>query len=304
MHTDMNKQDMALRIRDGAGYIAALDQSGGSTPTALATYGISPTAYSSDSEMFALMHAMRSRIMTSPAFSSNQVLGAILFDRTMDAEIAGVSVPTYLWQERGIVPFVKIDEGLSPLVDGVQLMRPMPKLPALLARAVERGVYGTKARSVIHSANAIGISSIVDQQISVAEKVLKSGLVPILEPEVSVSSDDKSEAEIILRDKLLESLTRYFGSENIILKLTLPDTVNFYKDLSSIACVDRVVALSGGYSLKEACQKLALNDTMIASFSRALLDRLRVDQSDEEFDAALQDVSDQIYAASVKKIYA
>lgn len=298
----MDKDAMAHRIEHDPGYLAALDQSGGSTPKALATYGLTAETYATPDAMFALMHEMRCRIMTAPAFSGEQVLGAILFDRTMDGTVEGMPVPAFLWQKKRIVPFVKIDQGLEAEAQGVQMMRPMAGLEALLERAAQRGVYGTKARSVIHTANSAGVSAVVQQQIVSAKRVLDAGLTPILEPEVSVKSSDKEDAERMLRDALLEALDIFSADEAVVLKLTLPEQPNFYDVLIQHPRVQRVVALSGGYSLDEACQRLTKNKGIIASFSRALLDRLRVSQSDEAFNAALQQVSDRIYDASVNKV--
>ncbi|MBR0560395.1 fructose bisphosphate aldolase [Neokomagataea sp. TBRC 2177] len=297
-----DRQEMARRIQRDLGYLAALDQSGGSTPSALAMYGVSPSAYSTEEEMFAAMHAMRCRIMKAPAFSGKQVLGAILFDRTMDALVDGISVPEFLWQKRRIVPFVKIDQGLLAEAQGVQMMRPLTNLETLLERASALGVYGTKARSVIHSADKVGIAAVVEQQMFYAERVLAAGLTPILEPEVAVQSHEKAAAEQILRDVLMENIKKLPESSRILLKITLPEVPNHYEKLNSDQRVLRVVALSGGYSLEDACKRLAQNEGMVASFSRALLDRLRISQDDEAFNAVLQKVSDLIYEASVKKI--
>nr|WP_294915587.1 fructose bisphosphate aldolase [uncultured Neokomagataea sp.] len=293
---------MAHRIQHDPGYLAALDQSGGSTPSALAMYGVLPKAYNTEEEMFAAMHAMRCRIMMSPAFSGEHVLGAILFDRTMDAQVDGISVPTFLWQKRRIVPFVKIDQGLSAEAQGVQMMRPLADIEALLERASALGVYGTKARSVIHSADKAGITAVVEQQMFYAERVLSAGLTPILEPEIAVQSCEKAAAEGMLRDVLLEKINNLSDKSRVLLKLTLPEVPNHYAQLNCDQRVLRVVALSGGYSLEEACRRLEQNEGMVASFSRALLDRLRISQDDEAFNSVLQKVSDLIYTASVKKI--
>ncbi|GBR45656.1 fructose-1,6-bisphosphate aldolase [Neokomagataea tanensis NBRC 106556] len=297
-----DRQEMARRIQRDPGYLAALDQSGGSTPSALATYGVLPDAYKTEEAMFDAIHAMRCRIMTAPAFSGQQVLGAILFDRTLGGEVKGVSVPSFLWQKRRIVPFVKIDQGLMAEAQGVQMMRPLRDVGTLLARASALGVYGTKARSVIHRADKAGIVAVVEQQIRYAECVIEAGLTPILEPEVSVKSSEKSEAEHILRDVLLDYVEKLPESNRIILKLTLPEIPNHYDDLNNDPRILRIVALSGGYSLTDACNRLARNNGMIASFSRALLDRLRIYQDDAEFNAVLKQVSDSIYDASVNKI--
>ncbi|MBD3765174.1 MAG: fructose bisphosphate aldolase [Rhodobacterales bacterium] len=285
------------QIARGAGFIAALDQSGGSTPKALRQYGVPETAYADEAGMFDLIHAMRARIIKSPAFTGDKVVGAILFEQTMDRTIDGIPTATYLWEQRGVVPFLKIDRGLEAEVDGCQLMKPIPGLEALLARAIAAGIYGTKERSVISAAHAAGIQAVVDQQFALGEQVLAAGLVPIIEPEVTISIADKAEAEAILRDALLAALDRV--SAPVMLKLTLPSVPNFYKPLVDHPRVLKVVALSGGYSRDQANAMLAQNTGIIASFSRALTEGLSAQQTDAEFDAMLGAAIDAIHAASV-----
>jgi len=296
----MNDNDMRIRMESGDGFIAALDQSGGSTPKALTGYGIEEGAWSSDEEMFELIHQMRSRIITSPVFTGDKVLGAILFERTMDGEIDGKPVPDVL-KERGVVPLIKIDKGLEAEADGVQLMKPMPDLDALLGRAKGLGVFGTKERSVINQANREGIEAVVEQQFDVARQVLGAGLVPIIEPEVNIKSPERAEADRILLEELQAALDGMDGDEQVMLKLSLPATPNLFAPLVAHPRVLRVVALSGGYSRPEACAELAKNRGMIASFSRALLEDLRHQMTDAEFDAALGQAIDEIYQASVNK---
>jgi fructose-bisphosphate aldolase class I len=293
--------EMRRRVRTGQGFFAALDQSGGSTPSALEHYGVPRSAYGSDEEMFRLIHEMRVRIMTAPAFTGDRILGAILFVGTMDGAVAGVPTPTFLWRERGIVPFVKIDQGLEEEAAGVQVMKPMPDLAPTLQRARALGVFGTKARSTIHRANAAGIAALVDQQFQVAERVSRVGLTPILEPEVLIDSPQKAQAEAMLRDALLRRLDALPEDRQVILKLTLPEQAGFYGTVAAHDRVDRVVALSGGYTQDEACARLAGSPHMIASFSRALIGGLRVGMSDAEFDAALGEAIARIYDASVDK---
>jgi fructose-bisphosphate aldolase, class I len=291
---------MAERMGSAEGFIAALDQSGGSTPKALALYGVPESAYSSEEEMFDQVHAMRTRIMTSPAFTSERVLGAILFEGTMDREVEGVPTATYLWEQRGVVPFLKVDQGLADEVGGMQLMKPMPDLDALLDRAVANGVFGTKMRSVIKRADAEGIDAVVAQQFAVGAQIRAKGLVPIIEPEVDINAPDKAEAEALLRDAILRHLeTVPDGPAGIMLKLTIPEVDDFYAPLIAHPRILRVVALSGGYPRDEANARLSRNTGMIASFSRALADGLHADQSAEEFDALLADSIDSIYAASI-----
>lgn len=284
------------RIRTGKGFLAALDQSGGSTPKALEHYGISRDAYSTEEEMFDLVHQMRTRIMTSPSFTDEFILGAILFEQTMDRTVEGQFTADYLWQARGIVPFLKVDQGLAQLEGGVQLMKPIAGLDALLKRAVNRNVFGTKMRSVISQAVPEGISRVVDQQFEYALQILKSGLVPIIEPEVDIHSADKSQSEVLLKQELLRHLDTLPDDSNVMLKLSIPTVDGFYSDLMQHPRVLRIVALSGGYSQAEANERLARNPGLIASFSRALAEGLFAGQTDEQFNETL--------AASIKKIYA
>ncbi len=294
----MSKDIQTQQMTSGAGFIAALDQSGGSTPKALKLYGIADDAYGSEAEMFDLIHAMRSRIIKSPAFSGERIVGVILFEMTMDRDIDGVPTAQYLWRERGVVPFLKIDKGLEEASDGVRLMKPMPGLDALLDRAVAAGIFGTKMRSVIDAASASGIKANVAQQFEIAARVLDHGLVPIIEPEVTISIADKAAAE----DMLLAELTRHLDAlpegRQVMLKLTLPETADLYAPLVDHPGVMRVVALSGGYSRDEANRRLAQNRGVIASFSRALTEGLSADQSDAAFDRLLAETIDSIYAAS------
>ena len=287
------------KIAMGDGFIAALDQSGGSTPKALRLYGIPEDGYASEAEMFDLVHAMRSRIAQAPAFSGDKVLGAILFEMTMDREIGGKPSARYLWQEHGIVPFLKVDKGLAAPENGVRLMKPMPGLDALLARGVAAGVFGTKMRSVIDAADATGIAANVDQQFEVARHILGHGLVPIIEPEVTISIPDKAEAEDILRAAIRAQLDALPEDQEVMLKLTLPESANLYQSLVNHPRVLRVVALSGGYTRDEANARLARNSGVIASFSRALTEGLSADQSDEAFNATLAASIDSIRAASM-----
>ena len=296
----MQESDMMAKMESGRGFIAALDQSGGSTPKALKGYGIVEGAWNDDEELFGLIHQMRSRIITSPAFSGEKVLGAILFERTMDGEIDGKPVPQVL-RERGVVPFIKIDKGLEAEANGVQLMKPMPDLASLLAHAKALGVFGTKERSVINLANRDGIAAVVGQQFEVARQVLDAGLVPIIEPEVNIKSPERAEADRILLDELVKALDSLPGNERVMLKLSLPTEPGLFDPLVDHPRVLRVVALSGGYSRPEACRELARNRGIIASFSRALLEDLRYQMSDEEFDRALGTAIDEIHAASTTK---
>ena len=286
------------KMRTGTGFIAALDQSGGSTPKALKLYGVEESAYSGDDEMFDLIHGMRTRIMTSPSFGGDRVLGAILFEMTMDRQVEGTPTATYLWDTKGVVPFLKVDKGLADVVDGAQVMQPMPELGALLDKAVAAGVFGTKMRSVIKEADPAGVAAVVDQQFEVAAQILAAGLVPIIEPEVDINSPSKAEAEALLRDRITERLADVDPSAPIMLKLTLPSEADFYADLVADERVLRVVALSGGYSREESNDLLARNHGMIASFSRALTEGLSAQQSDEEFDATLDATIASIVAAS------
>ncbi len=295
--------DMTSKIATGNGFIAALDQSGGSTPKALKGYGIEEGAWGSDEEMFGLIHQMRSRIITSPSFSGDKVLGAILFERTMDGQVDGKPTPRAL-KDKGVVPFIKIDKGLEDEANGVQLMKPMPELDALLGRAKDLGVFGTKERSVINLANREGIAAVVKQQFDVARQVLAAGLVPIIEPEVNIKSPERAEADAILLDELVRALDSMPGDEKVMLKLSIPAEAGLFDPLVDHPRVLRVVALSGGYSRPDACRELSKNRGMIASFSRALLEDLRHQMSDAEFDRALGQAIDEIYEASTDKVAA
>ena len=295
----MANTDQAAKVTEGNGFVAALDQSGGSTPKALKLYGVDEDQYSGEAEMFDMMHAMRSRIIKSPAFTGEKVVGAILFEMTMDREIDGTPTAQYLWENRGVVPFLKVDKGLVDADDGVKLMKPMPDLDALLTRANEKGIYGTKMRSVIDAASPSGIAANVAQQFEVAAQILGHGLMPIIEPEVTISIPDKAEAETILRDEIAKHLDALPPDQQVMLKLTLPETANHYKPLIDHPRIMRVVALSGGYSRDEANARLSQNTGMIASFSRALTEGLSAGQSEADFDATLGATIDSIYAASV-----
>nr|WP_241765303.1 fructose bisphosphate aldolase [Hyphomonas adhaerens] len=295
---EMANETMAKQAAEKAGFIAALDQSGGSTPKALRLYGVEESAYANDEEMFGKIHEMRARIIKSPAFNGDKVMGAILFERTMDGEIDGVPTAEYLWKERSVVPFLKVDKGLADEENGVQVMKPMPDLDALLERAVAKGIFGTKMRSVINAANPEGIAAVVAQQFDVGRQILGHGLMPIIEPEVTISISDKAEAEDILLAEILKQLDALGHDKQVMLKLTLPEKANLYKPLVDHPRVMRVVALSGGYSRNDANAKLASNTGMIASFSRALTEGLSAQQSDAEFDAALAESVDSIYQAS------
>jgi fructose-bisphosphate aldolase class I len=295
----MTQDAMAAQMSEKPGFIAALDQSGGSTPGALRLYGIPDSAYSGDDEMFRLMHEMRVRIMTAPAFTGDKVIGAILFEKTMDGQAEGKPVPTFLWRERGVVPFLKVDKGLHPEADGVSLMKPIPGLDALLERARALGVYGTKARSVANLASPAGIAALVAQQFELGAQISAHGLMPILEPEVLIKSPDKAGAERILRAEILKGLDKLPAGQQVMLKLTIPEEPVFYAELIAHKGVARVVALSGGYTRADACRRLAANPGMIASFSRALMGDLRQSMSDTEFNAALAEAVDEIYQASV-----
>jgi len=297
----MNTADMTAKIAAGHGFLAALDQSGGSTPKALAGYGIAEGSYSGDDEMYALIHDMRSRIITAPSFTGDKVIGAILFERTMDGQIDGKTAPAALI-ERGIVPFIKIDKGIEDEANGVQLMKPMPDLDALLARSKALNVFGTKERSVVNLANREGIAAIVKQQFEIGRQVIAGGLMPILEPELNIKSPERAEAEVMLVEELLKALDAFPGEDKVMLKLSLPEQAGLYGALVDHPRVLRVVALSGGYARTEACAELAKNPGMIASFSRALLSDLRHQMSDAEFDAALSAAIDEIYEASVHKV--
>jgi fructose-bisphosphate aldolase class I len=292
-------QEQVTRMREGKGFIAALDQSGGSTPKALSLYGVQENEYSGDVEMFDQIHAMRTRMVKSPAFSGEQVLGAILFEGTMDRQIDGVGSAEYLWKTKKVIPFLKIDKGLADEENGVQVMKPNPDLGALLDRAKAQGVFGTKMRSVIKVANKDGIKAVVAQQFEVGRQILAAGLVPIIEPEVDIHSPSKAEAEVILKAALLEELNKQPADQPVLLKLTLPETDNFYAELVSHASVLRVVALSGGYTREDANAKLSRNNGMIASFSRALTEGLSAKQTDAEFNTMIGNSIAEIYSASI-----
>ena len=296
----MNTADMTAKMAAGNGFIAALDQSGGSTPKALAGYGIGEDAWSNEAEMFDLIHAMRERIITSKMFDGSKVIGAILFERTMDGTAGGKPVPTALI-EKGIVPFIKIDKGLEDEANGVQLMKPMPELDALLTKSKALGVYGTKERSVINSANREGIAAVVKQQFEVGQQVLSHGMMPIIEPEVNIKSETRAECDTILLDEILKNLDALPEGQQVMLKLSLPVVPGTFDALVDHPKVLRVVALSGGYKRPEACIELAKNRGIIASFSRALLEDLRAQMSDAEFDAALGEAIDAIHAGSTVK---
>jgi fructose-bisphosphate aldolase, class I len=298
----MTDDKMMAQISERDGFIAALDQSGGSTPGALRLYGVPNNAYSNDAEMFRLVHQMRVRIMTAAAFTGAKVIGAILFEGTMDGEVHGKSTPAFLWEERGVVPFVKIDKGLDAEKDGVSVMKPMPDLDALLSRAVRLGVFGTKMRSVINLPSKQGIAAVVAQQFDVAAQIAEHGLLPIIEPEVSIKSPDKPGAEAILRAELTKTLDALPNDRQVMLKLTIPDVPDLYAPLVNHERVVRVVALSGGYTRAEACKRLAANHGMIASFSRALAQDLRHSMSDAVFEGTLAKSIDEIYVASTVKL--
>ncbi len=297
----MNEQQMMAKIESGNGFIAALDQSGGSTPKALKGYGVDEGAWSNDEEMFGLIHQMRTRIITAPSFGGGKILGAILFERTMDGTIDGKPVPQVLL-DKGIVPFIKIDKGLEPEANGVQMMKPMPTLETLLTRAKSLGMFGTKERSVINLANADGIGAVVEQQFDIARQVLAHGLVPIIEPEVNIKSPERDAADQLLLKAILYELESIPNGQRVMLKLSIPVQPNLFQPLVEHPKVLRVVALSGGFSRAEACSELARNPGMIASFSRALLSDLRKDMSDEEFDRSLGTAIDEIYDASTEKV--
>ena len=293
----MNEQQLQ-RVRNDDGFIAALDQSGGSTPKALGLYGVADGSWADEEEMFDLMHAMRSRIMMSSAFTGERVLGAILFEMTMDRLVDGVPTASYLWQRKNVVPFLKVDKGLADQVDGAQVMKPMPELDALLERAVSAGIFGTKMRSVISSANPAGVSAVVSQQFEVGHQILSAGLVPIIEPEVDIHAPDKAEAEEMLRDAILNELASVDADSPVMLKLTLPEVDGLYDVFVNHDSVARVVALSGGYSREVANERLSRNRGVIASFSRALTEGLAAGQTDAEFDAMLDRSIEGIYQAS------
>ena len=294
----MSNAEQLDKIKNAPGFIAALDQSGGSTPKALGLYGITPDAWSNDDEMFSVVHEMRTRIMTSPAFNGDRILGAILFENTMDREVAGQPTATYLWEVKNVVPFLKVDKGLADVEDGAQVMKPMPELDALLEKARAAGVFGTKMRSVIKEANEAGIKAVVDQQFEIGRRIVAAGLVPIIEPEVDIHCPDKAAAEDMLHDAIMGHLNSLNDDEIVMLKLTLPEKDNLYADCVVHPNVARVVALSGGYSREEANDRLSRQNGMVASFSRALSEGLSAQQSDEEFNATLDASIASIAAAS------
>jgi len=294
----MNNEQLA-KIRSGAGFVAALDQSGGSTPKALRLYGIPEDAYSNEAEMFDLMHEMRTRIITSPAFNGDRILGAILFEMTMDRDIDGMGSAEYLWKVKQVVPFLKVDHGLAQEVDGAQVMKPMPDLDALLERATAKGVFGTKMRSVIKLANPAGVDAVADQQFEIGRRILAAGLVPIIEPEVDIHSPEKAKAEVLLKAAILRNLESIPKGQQIMLKLTLPDEDGFYSELVQHAKVLKVVALSGGYTREEANARLKRNPGVVASFSRALTEGLSAQQTNEEFDTMLDESIGSIFEASM-----
>jgi len=295
----MPNQEQLNQIRKGKGFVAALDQSGGSTPKALRLYGINEDAYSSDAEMFDLMHAMRTRIAKAPTFTGDKIVGAILFEMTMDREIDGKPTATYMWEDRRVVPFLKVDKGLTEEENDVQLMKPMPELDALLKRAVDARIFGTKMRSVINAANREGIKAIVAQQFNIGKQILKHGLIPIIEPEVNITIADKAEAEEMLLAELTAQLDALPEGQEVMLKLTLPETANQYKSIVDHPRILRIVALSGGYSRDEANDRLSQNAGVIASFSRALTEGLSAGQSDEDFNATIAATINSIYEASI-----
>ena len=286
------------KIRNEPGFIAALDQSGGSTPKALQNYGVSADAFSNDDEMFDLIHQMRCRIMTSPAFDGSRIMGAILFENTMDREVEGQACADYLWQVKGVVPFLKVDKGLADEVDGAQVMKPMPDLDALLTKARGKNIFGTKMRSVIKTANQTGVDAVVDQQFDIGRQIVGAGLVPIIEPEVDINSPQKAETEALLKTALLSHLDQLPEGQLVMLKLTLPEADNFYAECIQHPNVLKVVALSGGYSRDEANQRLARQNGMVASFSRALSEGLSAGQSDDEFNQTLDSSIESIFQAS------
>ena len=294
----MNQQQYE-KVKSAKGFIAALDQSGGSTPKALKLYGVNEDQYSGEDQMYDMIHKMRTRIVTSPSFTGDRILGAILFEQTMDREVEGRGTVDYLWSVKNVVPFLKVDKGLADEADGVQMMKPMPHLDGLLARAKAKGVFGTKMRSVIKSANVMGIEDVVGQQFLFGKQILAAGLVPIIEPEVDINAPDKQEAEKLLKESLLKQLAMLGPDERVMLKLTIPSVDDFYADLVKHPKVLRVVALSGGYSRDDANAKLARNHGVIASFSRALTEGLSAQQSDAEFNKALDTAIAGIYAASI-----
>ncbi|MBD8016013.1 MULTISPECIES: fructose bisphosphate aldolase [Planococcus] len=294
----MNQEQLEF-VKNGKGFIAALDQSGGSTPKALALYGVSEDQYSTEEEMYDLIHEMRTRVMTAPSFNSDSIIGAILFEQTMDRKVEGQYTADYLWQQKGVVPFLKVDKGLADEENGVQVMKLIPDLDDVLKRANERNIFGTKMRSVIKEANPEGIKKVVEQQFEVGKQILAAGLVPILEPEVDINSTDKEQIEQILKEEMLKHLDQLSEDQNIMIKITIPTVDNFFKELIDHPRVLRVVALSGGYKRDDANQKLAANEGLIASFSRALSEGVSASQSDEEFNAMLENSIKGIYEASI-----
>ncbi len=294
----MSFEKQLQKVQSQDGFIAALDQSGGSTPKALGLYGVKESEYNGDDEMFAKVHEMRTRIITSPSFGGDRILGAILFENTMDREIGGKGSAQYLWEDKQVVPFLKVDKGLAEEHDGAQVMKPMPELDSLLARAKKNGIFGTKMRSVIKMANPAGVKAVVDQQFEIGRRIVAAGLVPIIEPEVDIHSPEKAQAEALLKANLIEHLNALGANEKVMLKLTLPEEDNFYAECIAHPNVVRVVALSGGYSRKEANERLARNKGMIASFSRALSEGLSAQQSDADFNAMLDASVASIFEAS------
>jgi fructose-bisphosphate aldolase class I len=292
---------MSKQLAEKPGFLAALDQSGGSTPGALRAYGIPDTAYNGDAEMFKLMHEMRVRIMSAPAFTGDKIIAAILFERTMDGQAGGKPVPSYLWEDRGVVPMLKVDQGMEKEADGVTLMKPIAGLDDLLKRAVKLGIYGTKMRSTINLANPKGVAAIAKQQFEVGAQISAHGLMPILEPEVLIKSPEKAAAELLLLEELLKGASALPAGQQVMVKVTIPDVPDLYAPLIAHKGIQRVVALSGGYTRDDACARLAKNHNMIASFSRALVDGLNVNMSDAEFNAALGKAIDEIYKASTVK---
>ena len=294
----MSFESQLQKVQSQDGFIAALDQSGGSTPKALKLYGVEENEYNGDDEMFAKVHEMRTRIITSPAFTGERILGAILFENTMDREIAGKGTADFLWSEKQVVPFLKVDKGLADVENDAQVMKPMPQLDELLDRGKAKGIFGTKMRSVIKAANATGVKAVVDQQFEIGRRIVAKGLVPIIEPEVDIHSTTKSEAEVMLRDAMMAHLDGLGSDEKVMLKLTLPEEANFYKPCIDHANVVRVVALSGGYSREEANRRLSENHGMIASFSRALSESLSAQQGDDQFNGTLDSSIQSIFEAS------
>ena len=294
----MSNADQLQKIKTAPGFIAALDQSGGSTPKALGLYGVTPDAWSNDEEMFGVVHAMRSRIMTSPSFGGDRILGAILFENTMDRQVEGQSTASYLWGVKNVVPFLKVDKGLADVVDGAQVMNPMPDLDALLEKAKAAGIFGTKMRSVIKEANEVGVNAVVDQQFEIGRRIVAAGLVPIIEPEVDINSADKAAIEDLLKAAMMRHLNALNADELVMLKLTLPEKDGLYSDCVAHSNVARVVALSGGYSREEANDRLSRQHGMVASFSRALSEGLSAQQSEDEFNATLDASIASIVAAS------